>query len=115
MSITNVHHQLFKLCCATFVSELVLPSHAFHDCPSTLFALPCPVHSTMVALQTLYKEGGIPRFYNGLAPALIQVHGLRAHLSRLRNVIIKFICIAWLLDVSPTQVGQTQSNTWGDR
>lgn len=29
--------------------------------------------STMQALRTLYKEGGIPRFYQGLAPALIQV------------------------------------------
>ena len=27
---------------------------------------------TMTALKTLYKEGGIPRFYRGLAPALIQ-------------------------------------------
>lgn len=29
--------------------------------------------STMDALKTLYKEGGIPRFYQGLLPALIQV------------------------------------------
>jgi hypothetical protein len=28
--------------------------------------------STTVALKTLYKEGGIPRFYRGLVPALIQ-------------------------------------------
>jgi hypothetical protein len=28
--------------------------------------------STLVALKTLYKEGGIPRFYRGLAPALVQ-------------------------------------------
>ena len=28
--------------------------------------------NTMTALKTLYKEGGIPRFYRGLAPALIQ-------------------------------------------
>lgn len=27
---------------------------------------------TMEAFRTLYKEGGIPRFYRGLAPALIQ-------------------------------------------
>lgn len=27
---------------------------------------------TMTALKTLYAEGGIPRFYRGLAPALIQ-------------------------------------------
>ena len=27
---------------------------------------------TMTALKTLYKEGGVPRFYRGLAPALIQ-------------------------------------------
>ncbi len=26
----------------------------------------------MVALKTLYKDGGIPRFYRGLGPALIQ-------------------------------------------
>jgi hypothetical protein len=32
--------------------------------------------STMTALKTLYKEGGIPRFYQGLLPALIQVRGL---------------------------------------
>lgn len=29
--------------------------------------------STMVALTTLWKDGGIPRFYSGLGPALIQV------------------------------------------
>ena len=29
--------------------------------------------TTLVALKTLYKDGGIPRFYQGLAPALIQV------------------------------------------
>jgi len=29
--------------------------------------------STMVALRTLYADGGIPRFYQGMAPALIQV------------------------------------------
>ena len=28
--------------------------------------------STSVALKTLYKEGGVPRFYRGLIPALIQ-------------------------------------------
>jgi len=28
--------------------------------------------TTMVALRTLYKDGGIPRFYRGLLPALIQ-------------------------------------------
>lgn len=28
--------------------------------------------TTMVALKTLYKDGGIPRFYRGLIPALIQ-------------------------------------------
>ena len=28
--------------------------------------------STLTALRTLYKDGGIPRFYKGLAPALIQ-------------------------------------------
>ncbi|KAF5829302.1 mitochondrial substrate carrier [Dunaliella salina] len=28
--------------------------------------------STMVALRTLYKDGGIPRFYQGMLPALIQ-------------------------------------------
>lgn len=28
--------------------------------------------STMEALRTLYSQGGIPRFYQGLAPALIQ-------------------------------------------
>jgi len=28
--------------------------------------------STTTAFKTLYKEGGIPRFYRGLAPALIQ-------------------------------------------
>lgn len=27
---------------------------------------------TMTAFRTLYKEGGIPRFYRGLAPALVQ-------------------------------------------
>ncbi len=27
---------------------------------------------TMHALQTLYKEGGVPRFYRGLLPALVQ-------------------------------------------
>jgi hypothetical protein len=32
--------------------------------------------STMTALTTLYKEGGIPRFYQGLVPALIQVRRL---------------------------------------
>lgn len=29
--------------------------------------------STLEALKTLYAQGGIPRFYQGLAPALIQV------------------------------------------
>lgn len=29
--------------------------------------------STMEALRTLYSQGGIPRFYQGLLPALIQV------------------------------------------
>ena len=29
--------------------------------------------STTTALKTLYKEGGIPRFYRGLLPALVQV------------------------------------------
>lgn len=29
----------------------------------------------MNALRTLWAEGGIPRFYQGLAPALIQVRG----------------------------------------
>ena len=29
--------------------------------------------STMEAFRTLYKDGGIPRFYRGLVPALIQV------------------------------------------
>ena len=33
--------------------------------------------STLVALKTLYAEGGIPRFYQGMLPALIQV-GVRA-------------------------------------
>eukprot|EP00124_Ichthyophonus_hoferi_P002375 Ihof_evm4s159 gene=Ihof_evmTU4s159 len=28
--------------------------------------------STTVAIKTLYKEGGIPRFYKGIGPALIQ-------------------------------------------
>lgn len=28
--------------------------------------------NTMTALKTLYKQGGIPRFYRGLGPALIQ-------------------------------------------
>lgn len=28
--------------------------------------------STMVALKTLYADGGVPRFYRGLVPALIQ-------------------------------------------
>lgn len=28
--------------------------------------------TTMEALRTLYKDGGIPRFYRGLLPALIQ-------------------------------------------
>jgi hypothetical protein len=28
--------------------------------------------TTMVALKTLYADGGIPRFYRGLIPALIQ-------------------------------------------
>ena len=28
--------------------------------------------STMVAFRTLYKDGGIPRFYRGLIPALLQ-------------------------------------------
>merc|ERR1719163_2117278 len=28
--------------------------------------------STMTALKTLYAEGGIPRFYRGLLPALFQ-------------------------------------------
>lgn len=28
--------------------------------------------TTMTALKTLYKEGGIPRFYRGLLPALLQ-------------------------------------------
>lgn len=28
------------------------------------------------ALKTLYAAGGIPRFYSGLAPALIQVRGI---------------------------------------
>jgi len=28
--------------------------------------------STMEAFRTLYKDGGIPRFYRGLVPALIQ-------------------------------------------
>uniref|UniRef100_A0A7S3VMZ8 Mitochondrial carrier protein n=1 Tax=Dunaliella tertiolecta TaxID=3047 RepID=A0A7S3VMZ8_DUNTE len=28
--------------------------------------------STMMALRTLYKDGGIPRFYQGMLPALIQ-------------------------------------------
>jgi hypothetical protein len=28
--------------------------------------------STTVAFQTLYKDGGIPRFYRGLIPALMQ-------------------------------------------
>ena len=28
--------------------------------------------STLQALRTLYADGGIPRFYKGLAPALIQ-------------------------------------------
>lgn len=27
----------------------------------------------MEALRTLYSQGGIPRFYQGLLPALIQV------------------------------------------
>ena len=29
----------------------------------------------MQALKTLWSQGGIPRFYQGLAPALIQVSG----------------------------------------
>ena len=29
-------------------------------------------HSTIEAFKILYKEGGIPRFYNGLLPALMQ-------------------------------------------
>lgn len=29
--------------------------------------------STTEAFKTLYKDGGIPRFYRGLLPALIQV------------------------------------------
>jgi len=36
--------------------------------------------STMVALRTLYADGGIPRFYQGMLPALIQVRAL-AHPS----------------------------------
>ena len=36
--------------------------------------------STMEALRTLWSQGGIPRFYQGLAPALIQVR--KAHGDR---------------------------------
>ncbi len=39
--------------------------------------------STTVALKTLYKEGGIPRFYRGLGPALLQVPLLADHSSLL--------------------------------
>ena len=32
--------------------------------------------SMTTAFKTLYKDGGVVRFYRGLAPALIQVHQL---------------------------------------
>lgn len=43
-----------------------------------MFMLQCLVQyrygtTTAQALKTLWSQGGIPRFYNGLAPALIQV------------------------------------------
>lgn len=34
--------------------------------------------SMTTAFKTLYKDGGVVRFYRGLAPALIQVHQLVA-------------------------------------
>ena len=65
-----------------------MPGHILHGCMAydlcsawhmTLHPLPSLPSQyrygtgTMEALRTLWSQGGIPRFYQGLAPALIQV------------------------------------------
>lgn len=50
--------------------------------------------STMVALQTLYREGGIPRFYQGMVPALLQ-----GPLSRFGDTAANTGALALLEDV----------------
>ncbi|GAX84424.1 hypothetical protein CEUSTIGMA_g11845.t1 [Chlamydomonas eustigma] len=56
--------------------------------------------STMEALRTLYSQGGIPRFYQGLAPALIQ-----GPLSRFGDTAANTGVLAALEDVEmPTAV-----------
>lgn len=66
------------------------PMQSCHPCDHATHAMPMQVvtlmwlrttinyqyrygTSTSVALKTLYAEGGVPRFYRGLGPALLQV------------------------------------------
>jgi len=58
--------------------------------------------STMVALQTLWAQGGIPRFYAGLAPALIQ-----GPLSRFGDTAANTGVLALLEDVDIPAAAKT--------
>ncbi|MEW5298010.1 MAG: hypothetical protein WDW36_001174 [Sanguina aurantia] len=58
--------------------------------------------STMVALTTLWKDGGIPRFYSGLGPALIQ-----GPLSRFGDTAANTGALALLEDVDMPIMAKT--------
>jgi len=58
--------------------------------------------STMQALKTLYAEGGIPRFYQGLAPALIQ-----GPLSRFGDTAANTGALAFLEEVDMAPAAKT--------
>lgn len=64
--------------------------------------------STMEALRTLYSQGGIPRFYQGLAPALIQ-----GPLSRFGDTAANTGMMALLEDVDMPPAIKTLAASFG--